>query len=137
MEQDDARHGAKMASSATSTGSGGAGTMTDTDVDMEEADMTQWTEAEFEEKCTYIVKDTACEVGPDGDAMMMSTTRAEASLPRNLAFKHLAGSKEVRLSLTLKHSHIGTCWQTDKLSLQPEYFIHIEAEKGICTNTQM
>uniref|UniRef100_A0A3Q3CT04 PR domain zinc finger protein 1 n=1 Tax=Haplochromis burtoni TaxID=8153 RepID=A0A3Q3CT04_HAPBU len=69
--------------------------MTDNDVDMEEADMTQWTEAEFEEKCTYIVKDTACEAGPDGDAMMMSTTRAEASLPRNLAFKHLAGSKEV------------------------------------------
>uniref|UniRef100_A0A3Q0RFN3 PR domain zinc finger protein 1 n=1 Tax=Amphilophus citrinellus TaxID=61819 RepID=A0A3Q0RFN3_AMPCI len=62
---------------------------------MEEADMTQWTEAEFEEKCTYIVKDTAWEAGPDGDAMMMSTTRAEASLPRNLAFKHLAGSKEV------------------------------------------
>ncbi|XP_006791853.1 PR domain zinc finger protein 1a [Neolamprologus brichardi] len=95
MEQDDARHGAKMASSATSTGSGGARTMTDNDVDMEEADMTQWTEAEFEEKCTYIVKDTACEAGPDGDAVMMSTTRAEASLPRNLAFKHLAGSKEV------------------------------------------
>lgn len=105
MEQDDARHGAKMASSATSTGSGGAGTMTDNDVDMEEADMTQWTEAEFEEKCTYIVKDTACEAGPDGDAMMMSMTRAEASLPRNLAFKHLAGSKEVRLSLTLTNAH--------------------------------
>uniref|UniRef100_A0A3B4Y107 PR domain zinc finger protein 1 n=1 Tax=Seriola lalandi dorsalis TaxID=1841481 RepID=A0A3B4Y107_SERLL len=74
-------------------------TMTDTDVDMEmemeEADMTQWTEAEFEDKCTYIVKDTAWEAGPDGDAIMTTTTRAEASLPRNLTFKHPADSKEV------------------------------------------
>uniref|UniRef100_A0A3Q3GJJ4 PR domain zinc finger protein 1 n=1 Tax=Kryptolebias marmoratus TaxID=37003 RepID=A0A3Q3GJJ4_KRYMA len=83
-----------MASTATS--SDGAETMTDTDVDMEmeEADMTQWREKEFEEKYTYIVKDTALETGPDSDAMM-TTTRAEASLPRNLVFKHLAGSKEV------------------------------------------
>uniref|UniRef100_A0A3P8RS87 PR domain zinc finger protein 1 n=1 Tax=Amphiprion percula TaxID=161767 RepID=A0A3P8RS87_AMPPE len=99
MEQDDTHHRAKIASTATSTGSDGAETMTDTDVDMEmdmeEADMTQWTETEFEEKCTYIVKDTAWEAGPDGDAMVTTTTRAEASLPRNLAFKHLAGSKEV------------------------------------------
>lgn len=100
MEQDNTHHSAKIASTATGTGSDGAETATDTDVDMEmdmeEADMTQWTETEFEEKCTYIVKDTAWEAGPDGDAMMTATTRAEASLPRNLAFKHLAGSKEVR-----------------------------------------
>lgn len=99
MEQDDTNH--KMASTATSTGSDGAETMTDTDVDMEmemeEADMTQWTEAEFEEKCTYIVKDTAWEAGPDAD-VTMTATRAEASLPRNLVLKHLAGTKEVRLS---------------------------------------
>ncbi|KAM6909915.1 PR domain zinc finger protein 1a [Xenentodon cancila] len=96
MEQDDTHPSAKMASAATSTCSDGAETMTDTDVDieMEEADMTQWTEAEFEEKCTYIVKDTAWEAGPDSEAAM-TTTRAEASLPRNLVFKHLAGSKEV------------------------------------------
>uniref|UniRef100_A0A3Q3B3Y0 PR domain zinc finger protein 1 n=1 Tax=Kryptolebias marmoratus TaxID=37003 RepID=A0A3Q3B3Y0_KRYMA len=94
MEQDDRNHSTKMASTATS--SDGAETMTDTDVDMEmeEADMTQWREKEFEEKYTYIVKDTALETGPDSDAMM-TTTRAEASLPRNLVFKHLAGSKEV------------------------------------------
>uniref|UniRef100_A0A672GQ38 PR domain zinc finger protein 1 n=2 Tax=Salarias fasciatus TaxID=181472 RepID=A0A672GQ38_SALFA len=99
VEQDDSHHAAKMAATATSTASDGAETATDTDVDMEmemeEADMTQWTEAEFEEKCTYIVKDTAWEAGPDSDVMMTTTTRAEASLPRNLAFKHLAGSKEV------------------------------------------
>uniref|UniRef100_A0A3B4XN34 PR domain zinc finger protein 1 n=1 Tax=Seriola lalandi dorsalis TaxID=1841481 RepID=A0A3B4XN34_SERLL len=105
MEQDDSHHGPKMASAATtaaaasSSGSDGTETMTDTDVDMEmemeEADMTQWTEAEFEDKCTYIVKDTAWEAGPDGDAIMTTTTRAEASLPRNLTFKHPADSKEV------------------------------------------
>lgn len=103
MEQDDSHRGPKMASAATTaaTGCSSARTeaMTDTDVDMEtemeEADMTRWTEAEFEEKCTYIVKDTAWEAGPDGDAMMTTTTRAEASLPRNLALKHPADSKEV------------------------------------------
>ncbi|XP_061573555.1 PR domain zinc finger protein 1a [Cololabis saira] len=96
MEQDDVHPGAKMASAATSTCSDGAETMSDADVDieMDETDMTQWTEAEFEEKCTYIVKDTAREAGPDGD-VATTTTRAEASLPRNLVFKHLAGSKEV------------------------------------------
>lgn len=100
MEQED--HVAKIASAATTSAATSAasdGAETDTDVDMEmemeEADMTQWTETEFEEKCTYIVKDTAWEAGPDSDVMMTTTTRAEASLPRNLAFKHLAGTKEV------------------------------------------
>ncbi|XP_036931704.1 PR domain zinc finger protein 1a isoform X2 [Acanthopagrus latus] len=98
MEQDDAHHEAKMASTATSSpGLDAAETTPDTDVDMEldveEADMTRWKEAEFEEKCTYIVKDTAWEAGPDGD--VMTTTRAEASLPRNLVFKHPADGKEV------------------------------------------
>ncbi|XP_059195418.1 PR domain zinc finger protein 1a [Centropristis striata] len=99
MEQDDTQHGAKMASTATtSSGSDGAETLVDTDVDMEmemeDADLTRWTEAEFEEKCTYIVKDTPWEAGPDSDSVT-TTTRAEASLPRNLAFKHPADSKEV------------------------------------------
>uniref|UniRef100_A0A673A1K3 PR domain zinc finger protein 1 n=1 Tax=Sphaeramia orbicularis TaxID=375764 RepID=A0A673A1K3_9TELE len=101
MDQDDTHHGPKMASTATTNDNGSSSSsdrsepVTDTEVDMEmdveEADMTRWTEAEFEEKCTYIVKDTAWEAGPDGDI----TTRAEASLPRNLAFKHPADSKEV------------------------------------------
>ncbi|XP_051262537.1 PR domain zinc finger protein 1a [Dicentrarchus labrax] len=99
MEQDGTQHEAKMVSTATRGSSDGAETMADTDVDMEmdmeEADMTRWTETEFEEKCTYIVKDTAWEAGPDSDAMTTTTTRAEASLPRNLAFKHPADSKEV------------------------------------------
>ncbi|XP_034030288.1 PR domain zinc finger protein 1a [Thalassophryne amazonica] len=99
MEQDDAHHEAKMSPTATATpaatGSDGHEPMTDSDVDMdvEEADMTHWTEAEFEEKCTYIVKDTVFEAGPDGNATI--TTRAEASLPRNLVFKHRPDRKEV------------------------------------------
>lgn len=97
MEQDDSHHRPKMASAATSSASDGAETLTDTDVDMEmeveEADMTRWTEADFEEKCTYIVKDTPWEGGSDGD---VAATRAEASLPRNLAFKHPGDGKEVR-----------------------------------------
>ncbi|XP_054477507.1 PR domain zinc finger protein 1a [Anoplopoma fimbria] len=92
MEQDDTHHGAKMASAATtSTRAETTAANTDMDVEMEEADMTRWTEAEFEEKCTYMVKDTAWEAGPDA----VTTTRAEASLPRNLVFKHPADSKEV------------------------------------------
>uniref|UniRef100_A0A3P9MDT9 PR domain zinc finger protein 1 n=1 Tax=Oryzias latipes TaxID=8090 RepID=A0A3P9MDT9_ORYLA len=94
MEQDDTHP--KMASTATSMLSDGAETLTDTDVDveMEETDMSTWTDTEFEKKCTYIVQDTPWEAAPDGDGMM-TTTRAEVSLPRNLAFKHKAGSKEV------------------------------------------
>ncbi|XP_034729512.1 PR domain zinc finger protein 1a [Etheostoma cragini] len=102
MEQDDTHTGAKMASTATTTtttSSAAAHTLADTDVDMdvdmEDADMTQWTEPEFEEKCTYIVKDTPWEAGQDGDAVTTTTTRAEASLPRNLVFKYPADSKEV------------------------------------------
>lgn len=112
MEQEDSHHRPKMASTATTTSSSsdGAETLTDTDVDMEmemeEADMTRWTEAEFEEKCTYIVKDTPGEAGSDGDATLTTTTRAEASLPRNLTFKHPADSKEVRFNT---HTH---CKQT-------------------------
>lgn len=70
---------------------------TDTDSKMEEADMMKWTEAEFEEKCTYIVKDTPQAAVTESEGL----TRAEASLPRNLAFKQLADSKEVG-----GHTHI-------------------------------
>uniref|UniRef100_A0A8C6TRG8 PR domain containing 1a, with ZNF domain n=1 Tax=Neogobius melanostomus TaxID=47308 RepID=A0A8C6TRG8_9GOBI len=47
------------------------------------ADMTRWSEADFEERCTYVVKDTA--VGSEA----MAPTRAEATLPRNLVDKML------------------------------------------------
>ncbi len=118
MEQDNTHHEAKMASTATSASSDGAETVADTDmeVDVEEADMTRWTETEFEEKCTYIVKDTPWEAGPDSDIMTTTTTRAEASLPRNLAFKHPADSKEVRLQHTHTHKHTHTHTHTHTLA---------------------
>lgn len=56
------------------------------------ADMDTWTEADFEERCTYIVKDTAWEAGPDGGH---APSRAEASLPRNLVFKRQVDSEQV------------------------------------------
>ncbi|KAM9234348.1 PR domain zinc finger protein 1 isoform 3-T3 [Dugong dugon] len=60
-------------------------------MDMEDADMTLWTEAEFEEKCTYIVNDHPWDSGIDGG----TSVQAEASLPRNLLFKYATNSKEV------------------------------------------
>lgn len=145
MEQDDTHHEAKMASTATSSpGRDAAETTPDSDVDMEldmeEADMTRWKEAEFEEKCTYIVKDTAWEAGPDGDVMTTTTTtRAEASLPRNLAFKHPADGKEVRLththSYTDSHTHadIHTHTLADMQTFS-RVLSHTQAEKAICTH---
>ncbi|XP_009204026.1 PR domain zinc finger protein 1 isoform X2 [Papio anubis] len=60
-------------------------------MDMEDADMTLWTEAEFEEKCTYIVNDHPWDSGADGG----TSVQAEASLPRNLLFKYATNSREV------------------------------------------
>uniref|UniRef100_A0A668A7F5 PR domain zinc finger protein 1 n=1 Tax=Myripristis murdjan TaxID=586833 RepID=A0A668A7F5_9TELE len=51
--------------------------------DTQDVDMTSWSEAEFEEKCTYIVKDQS----PDEDSESPGKTRAVRSLPRNLALK--------------------------------------------------
>ncbi|KAM8826247.1 PR domain zinc finger protein 1a [Synchiropus picturatus] len=87
MEQDHTHHLAKMASTATTPGSPGAAA----DSDADDVDMGVWTEAEFEEKCTYIVKDTTCDT--DGEAP--GTTRAEASLPRNLLFRLSPDTREV------------------------------------------
>lgn len=103
MEQDD--HEAKVASSATSAEVTAEDTDVDMELDMEEADMTRWTEAEFEGKCTYIVKDTEA-VQTHGDGV--TATRAELTLPRNLAFKSSFDSKEVRL----KHTHTHTSMRT-------------------------
>lgn len=70
-------------------------------MDMEDADMTLWTEAEFEEKCTYIVNDHPWDSGADGG----TSVQAEASLPRNLLFKYATNSKEVRCCRLLY------CWR--------------------------
>lgn len=58
----------------------------------QDVDMTSWSEADFEEKCTYIVKDQPLEEESENN----SRTRAERSLPRNLALKRWQNSTEVR-----------------------------------------
>ncbi|XP_068433444.1 PR domain zinc finger protein 1 [Clinocottus analis] len=63
----------------------------------QDADMTSWSEAKYEEKCTYIVKDQLLEEASKNNGM----TRAERSLPRNLALKRCHSSTEV-LGVTSK-----------------------------------
>lgn len=61
-----------------------------------DVDMTSWKEADFEEKCTYIVKDQPLE---EEESEVHGRRRAERSLPRNLALKRCHSSKEVRKHL--------------------------------------
>ncbi|XP_061126019.1 PR domain zinc finger protein 1 isoform X1 [Syngnathus typhle] len=62
-----------------------------------DSDMTSWSEADFEEKSTYIVKDQPLEEVSKNS----SKTRAERSLPRNLALKRCLDSAQV-LGVTSK-----------------------------------
>uniref|UniRef100_A0A8C0GU70 PR domain zinc finger protein 1 n=1 Tax=Chelonoidis abingdonii TaxID=106734 RepID=A0A8C0GU70_CHEAB len=52
--------------------------------------MLQWREVDFQERCTYIVKDQPCEMLTCPDI-----PRAQASLPRNLAFRCNSSHKVV------------------------------------------
>uniref|UniRef100_A0A8C9XN91 PR domain zinc finger protein 1 n=1 Tax=Sander lucioperca TaxID=283035 RepID=A0A8C9XN91_SANLU len=63
----------------------------------QDVDMTSLSEANFEEKCTYIVKDQHLEEESENN----SKTRAERSLPRNLTLKRCHISAEV-LGVTSK-----------------------------------
>ncbi|XP_066513361.1 PR domain zinc finger protein 1-like [Hoplias malabaricus] len=63
----------------------------DPKMDVEDADMSKWTEDEFQEKCTYIVKDNTW----DSPQEKPDLNRAQSSLPRNLAFRYSADFKEV------------------------------------------
>uniref|UniRef100_A0A3P8UF12 PR domain zinc finger protein 1 n=1 Tax=Cynoglossus semilaevis TaxID=244447 RepID=A0A3P8UF12_CYNSE len=63
----------------------------------QDVDMTLWSEAEFEEKCTYIVKDQPLEQESESDGGI----KAKRTLPRNLALKRRNGSTEV-LGVTSK-----------------------------------
>lgn len=59
--------------------------------DVHHVDMSSWAEADFEEKCTYVVNDQ-----PVGEETKKhGETRAERSLPRNLALKRCPESGEV------------------------------------------
>lgn len=59
----------------------------------QDVDLASWSEATFEEKCTYIVKDQPLEEESENTGK----TRAERSLPRNLALKRCHSSGEVCL----------------------------------------
>ncbi|XP_020389386.1 PR domain zinc finger protein 1a [Rhincodon typus] len=72
-------------------------------MDVEDVDMTQWTEAEFEENCTYIVNDQSWEPTTDSDL-----THAQASLPRNLKFKYACHSNEVLGVMSAEYIPKGT-----------------------------
>ncbi|XP_067883097.1 PR domain zinc finger protein 1a isoform X4 [Heterodontus francisci] len=72
-------------------------------MDVEDVDMTQWTEAEFEENCTYIVNDQSWEPNSDSDL-----THAQASLPRNLKFKYTHDSNEVLGVMSAEYIPKGT-----------------------------
>ncbi|KAM6915290.1 PR domain zinc finger protein 1 isoform 1-T1 [Xenentodon cancila] len=63
----------------------------------QDVDTSCWSEADFEEKCTYIVKDQPLDEGSEN----RSRTRAERSLPRNLGLKRCCNSTEV-LGVTSK-----------------------------------
>lgn len=58
----------------------------------QDVDMTLWSEAAFEEKCTYIVNDQPLEQESEN----RGKTRAERSLPRNLGLRRCHNSTEVR-----------------------------------------
>ncbi|XP_039367566.1 tissue-resident T-cell transcription regulator protein ZNF683 isoform X2 [Mauremys reevesii] len=64
--------------------------------------MLQWREADFQERCTYIVKDQPCEMLTRPDF-----PRAQASLPRNLAFR-CNGSHKVVAVLSREYIPLGT-----------------------------
>ncbi|CAL8392052.1 unnamed protein product [Gadus morhua 'NCC'] len=93
----------QSAAMLTSEGSGvteaGAPTWTLAEAAQEEAEMASWSEADFEQRCTYVVKDQPLEdpqQAPGGHAQGAPTgTRAESSLPRNLSLRRCPDSGEV------------------------------------------
>ncbi|EMP31069.1 PR domain zinc finger protein 1 [Chelonia mydas] len=66
--------------------------------------MLHWREADFQERCTYIVKDQPCEMLTRPDF-----PRAQASLPRNLAFRRNSSHKVVAV-LSREYIPAGTCF---------------------------
>ncbi|XP_056437949.1 PR domain zinc finger protein 1-like [Gadus chalcogrammus] len=93
----------QSAAMLTSEGSGvteaGAPTWTPAEAAQEEAEMASWSEADFEQRCTYVVKDQPLEdpqQAPGGHAQgAPAGTRAESSLPRNLSLRRCPDSGEV------------------------------------------
>ncbi|RXN02034.1 PR domain zinc finger protein 1 [Acipenser ruthenus] len=109
-------------------------------MDMEGTDMTKWTEAEFEEKCTYIVNDYTWDPSTDGG----NCVKAKASLPRNLMFKHAPNSKEVIGILSREYipkgtrfgSLVGEAYTVDTVpkNANRKYFWRQEQNLAACQN---
>lgn len=71
-----------------------SGIITGTTPEAECGDTASWSESDFEEKCTYVVKDHPLEEESEN----ISKTRAQRSLPRNLALRHCPKSAEVQIA---------------------------------------
>lgn len=71
-----------------------SGIITSTTPETECVDTASWSESDFEEKCTYVVKDHPLEE----ESESTSKTRAERSLPRNLTLRHCPKSAEVQIA---------------------------------------
>lgn len=84
-------------------------------------DMRSWSEANFEEQCTYIVKDHPLEE----ESKSHGKTRAERSLPRNLALKRCYSSTEVCKTFLLLLYHM---WGFNK-SMALELYCKIPKSK--------
>ncbi|CAB1340515.1 unnamed protein product [Coregonus sp. 'balchen'] len=67
-------------------------TLAMTDSDPQDTDMTLWSEAEFQERCTYILKDHPLD--PGNHPENQNKTKAERSLPQNLVLKRCPDSAE-------------------------------------------
>lgn len=72
-----------------------SGIITTTTPETECVDAASWSESDYEEKCTYVVKDHPLEEESENT----SRTRAERSLPRNLALRHCPKSAEVQMKI--------------------------------------
>nr|XP_013999369.1 unnamed protein product [Salmo salar] len=70
-------------------------TPTMSDSDPQDPDMTHWSEAEFQERCIYFVKDHTLDEEPENQPENQDKTKAERSLPRNLVLKRCPDSAEV------------------------------------------
>lgn len=72
------------------------------DSDPQDPDMTHWSEAEFQERCIYFVKDHTLDEEPENQPENQDKTKAERSLPRNLVLKRCPDSAEVGYTESVK-----------------------------------
>lgn len=93
-------------------------------------DTASWSESDFEEKCTYVVKDHPLEEESE-DA---GETRAERSLPRNLALRHCPKSAEVQAA---NEERLGSRQLWKRISIYADLFashrhpsVHIDPQTG-------